>query len=223
MVQRDPSGSRDIGLRQGVITAWDDLTGQNTVNVEGEEFTNLDCVQSGIGISYAAGDSVVVMKKQSTYFILGKVASSNGMAGSAIQEVVYGYSDTVGSTGGGWIDVPTAPVSVTAYIGSSRKCIVIWRADVSVNNSLGEVSWDVTGASSITVASRAGMSMIMDATSSGSPSTAVKATLAGFYTVRPSIGLKQGLNTFTMKYRVALHGSGTVSVFGSPQMTVIPL
>lgn len=217
---KKPSGDRDIGMRQGVILAWNDLTGENLVDVEGEAFQNLDVLVTGIGISYALNDVVNIVRRQSRYFINGKVGAVNGSAGSGIQEAVFGYSDTVASTAGGWVDVPSGVVSIQAYIGSSSKAMVVWRADVSCNNSTGEVSWAVSGATNVTVASRAGMSMVMDAATTGTPSTAVKETLCGLYTLR---GLNQGLHTFTMKYRVAVHVSGINVVFGSPQITIIPL
>lgn len=220
---KPPSGDRDIGMRQGVILAWNDLTGQNLVDVEGQLFQDLDVQMSGIGISYAVNDVVNIVRRQSRYFIQGKVGAVNGSAGSGVQEVLLNYSDTVTSTGGGWIDVPSGVVSTQAYIGSSQKALVFWRADISANNSTGEVSWAVTGASSITVASHAGMSLVLNANTVGTPSTAVKQTTTGVYTARAAIGLNQGLNTFTLKYRVAVSGSGINAVFGSPQMTVIPL
>ncbi|HEY3513562.1 MAG TPA: hypothetical protein VG497_01930 [Kribbella sp.] len=218
-----PSGDRDIGMRQGVILAWDELSGENVVDIEGQTFENLDVLISGIGTRFAVYDVVSILRRQSRYFIQGKIGAVNGAAGSAIQEEVYDYSDVVGSTGGAWIDPPSGVASCQAYIGSSKKAIVIWRADITCNNSKGEISWTASGASNVPVAAFAGMSLMHQATTAGTPSTAVKATLCGFYTVRDQVGLRQGLTTFTLKYRVSVSGSGVDATFGSPQITVIPL
>lgn len=221
--QPPPSGDRDTGMRVGIIRAWNDLTGENTVEIEGQQFDNLDAVQGGIGINYNPDDVVVVMRKQSTYFIFGKVTSPGAGAGSSVQQVTFGYSDVVTPTSGNWIDVPSGVVSVDAYIGSGLKALVIWRADVTVNNSTGEVGWSVSGASNITPGTFAGMSMMVQASTSGTPSTAVKETACGFFTLHKGGGLKKGLNTFTLKYRVSVSGSGVNATFGSPQITVVPL
>lgn len=220
---KPPSGDRDIGMRQGKILAWDDLTGENQVDVEGQVFEDLDVLMSGIGISYAVNDVVNIVRRQTRYFIHGKVGAVNGAAGSAVQEEVFNYSDVVTPTSGLWIDPPSGVVSCQAYIGTSCKAIVIFRCDITCNNSVGEVGFGVSGASSIATAAFAGMSLFHSASTVGTPSTAVKSTATGFYTIRKKAGLSPGLNLFTMKYRVSVTGTGVNTAFGSPQITVIPL
>lgn len=220
---KPPSGDRDIGMRQGVILAWNDLTGENIVQIEDQVFENLDVIINGIGVQYAVNDSVSILRRQSRYFIHGKVGAVNGAAGSAIQEEVFNLTDTVTPTGGAWIDVPSGVVSCQAYIGSSRKAIVIWRCDVTCNNSVGEVGFGVNGASSVATGAFAGMSLVHSASTGGTPSTAVKTTINGFYTMRVKTGLVAGLNEFRVKYRVSVTGTGVNASFGSPQITVIPL
>lgn len=220
-----PSGDRDIGIRKGTVLAWNDLTGENTVDIEGQLFEDLDVLISGIGVRYSVGDAVSIVRQQSRYYIQGRIGSVNGAAGSSIQEVLSNVSDTVTPTAGAWIDVPSGPVKTDVYIGSSRSALVMWRTDISVNNSTGEVGWAISGASSAAPGAAAGTSIIHSANTSGTPSTAVKATLSGFfYLSRGRVyQVNQGLHTFTMKYRVSVTGTGINATFGSPQMTVIPL
>lgn len=221
---KPPSGDRDIGMRQGKILAWDDLTGDNIVDIEGEEFDDLDVLITGIGVRYSVNDVVSIVRRQSRYFIQGKVGTVNGAAGSSVQETRRNYSDIVGSTAGAWIDVPSGIVSVQAYIGSSRMAIVMWGADVAGNNSFGEVGWSVSGASSVAPGAFAGMSISHDLNSgAAAQSTSAKASISSFFTMTETWGMQQGLNTFTMKYRVGVTGTGVNAVFGSPKMTVIPL
>lgn len=221
---KPPSGDRDIGMRQGVILAWNDLTGENLVDVEGQVFEDLDVLMSGIGIRYSVNDVVSIIRRQSKYYIQGKVGAVNGAAGSSVQEYRGNYSDTVANTAGAWVDVPSGPATVQAYVGSSRMAIVMWRADIFAQNSFGEISWTVSGASSIAAAAWAGMSIIGQANSgAAAQSTSIKATISGFFTMNSSLGMRNGLNTFTLKYRVGLFGTGINATFGSPQLTVIPL
>lgn len=220
---KPPSGDRDIGMRQGVILEWNDLTGENLVDIEGQVFEDLDVLMSGIGIAYSVNDVVSIVRRQSRYYIQGKVGSVNGSAGSAIQEGIFNYSDVVTPTAGAWIDPPSGVASVDAYIGSSGKALVVWRCDITCNNSVGEIGFGVTGASSISTAVFAAMSLYHSASTVGTPSTAVKSTVNGFYTMRHSTGLMPGLNTFRLKYRVSVTGTGVNASFGSPQITVIPL
>lgn len=217
------SGDRDIGMRQGVILAWNDLTGENLVDVEGQEFEDLDILMSGFGISYVVNDVVNIVRRQTKYFIHGKVGAVNGAAGSAIQEEVFNYDDVVTPTSGSWIDPPSGVASCQAVVGSSGKAIVIWRCDITCNNSIGEVGFGVSGESDIDTAAFAGMSLYHSASTVGTPSTAVKTTVNGFYTMRHSAGLMPGLNTFRLKYRVSVTGTGVNVRFGAPQITVIPL
>jgi hypothetical protein len=223
VIGKPPSGDRDIGIRQGKILAWDDLTGENQVDIEGQVFDDLDVLINGMGVRYTENDVVSVVRRQSRYFIQGKIGAVNGAAGSGIQEVTPNFQDTVNPTGGGWIDAPSGVVSCDAYIGSSRRAIVWWRADVTCNNSFAEISWTASGSSDISVAAFSGMSIFHQATTAGTPSTAVKSTISGFFTVRPNSGLQQGLTTFTMKYRVGVTGTGVNATIGAPQITVVPL
>ncbi|WP_033288245.1 hypothetical protein [Amycolatopsis jejuensis] len=219
-----PSGERDIGLRVGVVLSWDTLTGENVVEIEGEAFPNLRAVQGGIGIRYTQGDVVVVMKKQTTFFILGRVAAPGGAAGSAVQYDRLGAGGAgLPSTGGAWQYFSDNRASVTTYIGSSCAALVLWSVDVAVNQSQGEIGWEITGASSVLPGAFTGMSIQLKESGALTPSPTVSATVSGHYVMSFGAGLRQGLNTFTMMYRVAVTGAGTGADFGNRTLTVIPL
>jgi hypothetical protein len=61
-----PAGNSDIGFHQGVVQSWDELTGVNTVLVNGTSRSNLKCLSIGAGISLTAGDTVGLLRFQST-------------------------------------------------------------------------------------------------------------------------------------------------------------
>lgn len=62
----------DVGFRQGRIVTWDAQTGANTVELGGQQFTDLP-VLSASGISLSAGDVVGLLRYRSTYLILGRI------------------------------------------------------------------------------------------------------------------------------------------------------
>lgn len=68
-----PAPDPAVGLRQGVITAFDQTTGQNTVNVAGGVLTNLPILSGSESLEYAPGDVVVLLRLRSSWCILGRI------------------------------------------------------------------------------------------------------------------------------------------------------
>lgn len=215
-------GNRDVTWRQGIVLSWNDLTGANVVDVSGEEIEDMKAVQAGIGISYSPGDVVMVSRKQSTYFILGKVAAAGGAAGSAIRGNTLGAAQSgLGSTGGAWVDFADGGPSVNAYIGSSRSALVLITADIQAQQTKGLISWRTTGASAIAAAAFTGMAANFGV--GGTVGYGV-GTATAQYAMGAGAGLKQGLNTFTMQYQVDTgYGGGSACTFTNRGITVIPL
>ena len=219
MMPREPAGQRDIGLRLGTILAWDNLTGANTVDIEGQQFQDLKAIQGGIGIRYTPGDVVVIMKKQTTFFIFGRVASVGGAAGAAVVSDTNNLVYNTGSSGGSFANFPDNGPVVTTYIGSSRRALLIWSADCSVSQSKAEIGWAVSGASTMASGSFAATTAQL---AEQTTATVVAATVTGSYVMGSGAGLKTGVNTFTMQYRTELFG-GTGANYGNRSLTVIPL
>jgi hypothetical protein len=222
------AGDQDNALHMGTIVTWDRLTGANSVSINGVILPNLDALQGGIGISYTAGDVVIVQRKQTKYYILGKVASPLGSAGSAVVAGRDSAQVNQGSTGGFFQDLTggvTGP-SAQVYIGSSRSAIVLWTAAVETNQSKVQISFDITGASSFAAGSLTGSTIFHGNTifnQAGSMSIATSSTITGASVITSAYGLNKGLNTFTMKYRVDLNGTGTGALISQRIITVIPL
>jgi hypothetical protein len=68
-----PQGESDLGFRQGVVTAWDSVTNENTILVAGTEIPNVPFINAAGMIALAPGDNVALLRYKSTLFILGKV------------------------------------------------------------------------------------------------------------------------------------------------------
>ena len=219
-------GDQDFSLVQGRVVSWDRLTGLNTVEVNGGFITNVSALHSGIPTWFNAGDSVQLVRKQSRYFILGKVASPGGTAGSSVQFRTRTDSSTINNTSGAWVDLPSTggALSLDVYVSSSRAVLVLWGADISCNNSIGEVGWAISGATTLAPGSYNNTTVKNSANSgAATSSTATSVTCTGSYVMGPGVGLNAGLNTFTLKAKVGIFGTGVSASFGNQTLTLIPL
>lgn len=63
-------------FRQGVVIAWNPTTGENTVELEGVQLTDLGFVGAGSGTAvpaYDPGDTVLLLVVRQTVVVLGLV------------------------------------------------------------------------------------------------------------------------------------------------------
>ncbi|MEC3975081.1 hypothetical protein [Amycolatopsis sp. H20-H5] len=205
-----PTGPEDIATYTGRIVTWDELSGVNTVEVNGVILSNLRVIQSGIGVAYQPDDVVMVVRKQTQYFIWGKVGAPGAGAANQIRSGLVVAEESQSDTAGGYVDLPSyGPELRDVYIGSSRRCLVLVKAAVHVTNCTAIANFRVTGAS--TVSPNAASSAYL-----GAPEATMSASSQLLLTAAD--GLNQGLHTFTMKYRV---DSGTGG-FANRVLTVIP-
>lgn len=186
-----------LGLRQGVVTAWDPSTGNNTVLIAGQPFNDLPVIASG-GLTLAVGDIVAVLRYQHTFLIFGTIrnAGTGSLATRSAKIATDGQraSTTFGDLAAFDQGAPGVGPVVTAYIGKARQALVFLSATAS--SSAGEyaqMSVAVTGASNIPV-DPVNINYFGAKTSDvqGSPMAAIQFTAAD--------GLNEGLNTFTAKY-----------------------
>jgi hypothetical protein len=76
-----PTGADDSGWHVGQILTWSSTTGLNSVRINGATLTNLKALTPSIGTEYAPGQTVLIVRKQTQYFILGPVTTP-GAVGS---------------------------------------------------------------------------------------------------------------------------------------------
>lgn len=230
---RPPSGPRDLEMYTGVVLAWDTLTGENTILVNGTEMPDLRCLTSGIGVRFTVGETVVVIKKQTQYFILGRVSAPQSTSG--IRSDTNNMIQVFG-TGGAWADAPGFPndPQVQVYIGASQTCLVMYQARISVSvgdptfgadiydpTCLAAVSFAVSGASTIAPDTYVGQAALLECqfwNASSTQNVVPLVSVSGFMVLDGSRGLNSGLNTFTMKYKTA-----QTAGFHTPSLVVIPL
>src|SRR5690349_10407042 len=73
---RAPEGPEDIAAHTGTVQSWNSVDGTNVVTINGVDVPNLRSLQAGgIPASYLPGDTVMVMRKQTQYFVMGKVSA----------------------------------------------------------------------------------------------------------------------------------------------------
>lgn len=224
-----PAGPEDGGDHTGVVITWDAISGVNTVSLNGTVLSNLKSLQLGIGVAYDPGDVVLIRRKQSQYYVVGKVAAPNTVensSGSAALGAV-GASGNV-STAGSWtgIDGGVAPPTVTVRIGSSA-IVSFGVARLNTNNSEVEVGLVLSGSSSWAPGSFAGQGIWAGNNNyaNGGP-MAVSAPSKTLF-LRKNTGningyFRPGVTTFTLQYKMTLYNNGTGVGIGSPWISVIP-
>lgn len=210
----------ELGFHTGVIRSWDELTGANTVEVGGTSLTNLSVLSAAGTIHLRAGDTVAVMRVRTQYFILGKIAAPGASAAERIASDRVARMDQVPTTDT-FVDLPSYGPEVSLYIGSSRRALVIHSAEFSIGGVVDVGQWgeghqavQITGASNRPVESA-----VTNAFLKGNAGTASSASATTFIT---SVnGLREGVNTFTCKYRATANGQQDV-VVNNRVLTVIP-
>lgn len=233
-----PQGSEDAAFHTGVVQTWDRLSGTNTILVNGVVLSNLRTLQTGIGLTYVPGEVVMIIRKQSQYFVMGKVTNPGNGAGSGLIRSSENWVTTF-NTGGSWGDNPSFPntPTVQAYIGTSRAAIVMWTAfiyvkagdsgfgpDVYNPGLAAKIGFAVSGASTIAAGSFSGMEAKTELefwNPGGGQAVQLRQTCTGFlhFGTGAASNLQSGLNTFTMKYWT----SNANAEFGQPTLLVIPL
>lgn len=233
-----PQGPADTGFYTGLVLSWDRLTGSNVVEIAGQTFSNLKSVQSTAigGAWYQAGDTVMVIRKQSQWFVLGKVTTVAGGAAGSFQSATSG-ADVTMNTSGNFVDL-TGPASdtpeVSAYT-SEKGAIVIWTCtmglDVRQNNFIGianpsmeaNASFQITGASSVSAGFYPGQSTVVNLgylnNTVPNYGSNLLVTTTGILAFGGTGGMNPGLNVFRMKFK-STNGSAR---FLWPGINVIPL
>lgn len=216
-----PSGGADLAHYTGQIITWDESTGVNSVMINGAPVSNLRVLQSGIGLQYQPADVVLVEKRMSQWYILGKVAAPGAGAANQIKSAEVLAYETTGSTS--YTDLATVGPQVTVTIGSSRRCLVMFAANFSYAGTAsntyigGRMSFDVTGASSIAAGGTEAVSALLAQTS---PAVGLSQTTTREKLLTAADGLNAGVNTFTTRYVSQI--SSPVMGFKQRIITVIP-
>jgi hypothetical protein len=214
-----PSGANDTGLYTGIVESWDDLNGLNAVNVNGVTLSNLRVITSGIGVSYSVGDSVMVERKGTQYFIMGKItAPGSGFANQIVSQDVTA-SDSVTSTSYG--NVSHFGPEVVVNIGPSERVLMFLSASLTAGTGTSDATFSVVRMSFTATGSS---SMNAGYTEIGTGMAGGAGVFLGSRTtlLTRADGIREGQTTFTAKYRKD-NTNYSIEAVASRNITVIPL
>ncbi|MEV6879784.1 hypothetical protein [Amycolatopsis sp. NPDC051128] len=196
-----PTGSSDLAHIQGEVLSWDEASGVNSVLVNGAAVSNLKVIQSGIGLQYSPGDTVMVERRMTQWYIVGKIGAPGGSNVNQIKAAEVSATEITGSTT--YTDLATFGPQLTINIGSSRRCLLmtgvrIVCAGTASNAYIGGSSTvNVTGASDIPIVGTVTAGMLAQTT----PIVGFSSNHNRNFVLTAGHGLNPGANTFTMQYR----------------------
>lgn len=200
-------------MRQGTLLSWDPSTGNNTVLVAGQTFTDLPVLAAG-SVAMAPGDIVALQRYGNSYFILGAIRNAGTGSLQTRGAVVNALASTSSTS---FVDLsPAGPTVADVYIGSTQQCAVLLYASVVATAAdFAQISFEVSGASSIPASNTRQGFLGSD---NGGPAN-VHGSASGFILLTTNEGLNKGLNTFTAKYSSP---AGLGAGFLNRRMAIIP-
>jgi len=224
---KGPQGPDDSGFHTGIIRSWNIQTGANIVEINGVQLPNLRTLRTGIGVSYAAGETVVILRKQTQYFILGKVASVGGgsssgvLSGFAADEAHYTHNPTPFYPAGGQ--------TISAYLGASARALVTASLRLTAYSYVATFfGLELTFPNGTVVPMGAGavdsadlIAFTVDPASDVNNSLATAITIN--YLATPEKGHAPGLNVFKTMMAVQDDSPGYGVDIAGVYLTVIPL
>ncbi|WP_191334942.1 hypothetical protein [Amycolatopsis acidiphila] len=222
-----PSGGEDAAFYTGQIQSWDDATGVNSVLVNGTVVPNMRCLSIGAGIVLVPGDVVMIIRKQTQWFILGKVAAPGAGAALGVRQDYVGASGSTSSAT--YADLPGSfGPSVSTYISSARRALVLVGTQSSCINGWAHMGVEVSGASSMAAGAltnqAAAISGTFDIAHPGAGTIIGWGSPLSVHVYTAADGLNQGTNVFTAKYKRETAGGYTADLadFIRRRLVVIP-
>lgn len=127
----------ELGFHQGIIVAWNNQTGQNTIRVAGTDVVDIQMLNITEALVLETGHVVALLRFKNTYFILGRIvtpATSQFFTG-VMPNLAYTLwqvnSDAATQTGN--IDSNYYPKFVGAYVVTHRASFFGGRLNLSGN------------------------------------------------------------------------------------------
>ena len=222
-----------VGFRQGVVTEWNPLTGENKVDVGGTVLTNLALAHAGEARVLRVGSVVGIRTYGASWYIEGVIVRPNTPEARTALSMLRTYSSSaggivsVGETGNNWVaGSPAGPTVSDVTIGPSGLCLVTVTANIRVQVNRGitgsrsayaRAGFEVTGATTRTpIAADALTASIWYDSSTQMTASLATETNASMTTL---IGLYPGTHTFTMR----LQSWYATAEFSNRTLSIMPL
>lgn len=211
-------GRAPLGFHQGVIETWDETDNSNSVRVQGNLFTDLKVLTTSDTIMLGPGDVVGILRFQTTYFVLGRITAPGAGDGLRIRTATEPGVNSTTSTSFVDLGGPTIP---DVYIGSRRTCLVMASCQHQIAGAVGDMAFQVSGASSIAPDHP---SVNWATYGTNDPGADFVAQITAWTVLTAADGLEPGLNTFSARYRYSTFGGGGVNAaFAARTLVVFPL
>lgn len=229
-----PTGSDDSGWHVGKILTWSSSSGLNSVLINGATLTNLKALTPSIGTEYAPGQTVLIVRKQTQYFILGPVTTP-GSAGSTPPTQQDGAGGALSGTTGVYRDLDAGAgvsPSMTVKLAPFQRCLFMWGCSniFSVNYEV-EVGLQVVSPGGLNQMAtpgfftgssfRFGQGVSSTQAVRGPGFKTFLVQTAGSDATPSSNAIMPGNNTVSLKYKLSTNGTGNMTV-GNPWILAIP-
>lgn len=210
-----PSPGKAVTYRQGVVVAWNQDNGANTIQVGNSLLTNLPALNTSEASLLQPGDVVGILVSGSTWAVLGRlIIPGTPAAVSSIQAITNRIqaaedagagtrnSATYGDLGGGAAVGP----AVTIRIGSSGRALAFWCCEIGqtvpyMEKNTPHVGVEVSGATSVAANAQNALNFALQFPGSASTGFALGSLWVQCASFHLFTGLNAGNNTFTLKYR----------------------
>lgn len=237
-----PVGADDSGWHVGKILTWSSSTGLNSVLVNGVPLTNLKALTPSIGTEYAPGQTVLIVRKQTQYFILGPVTTP-GAVGSTPPTQVDGTGGTMSPAAGSnvWRDLDggaSLSPSFNIKLAPFQRCLFMFGSKGVTNwGCILDMSLVVTGPTGNNLLSNPGVRNGQTTSSANQISISNYTQIPMFKTyfaqaasadANPTENdVVPGTNGISLKYRVltaaGAAGAGTpTTTVGTPWLLAVP-
>lgn len=205
---------------QGIVESWDEISGSNTIIVNDQEFDDLPVLSTGAVQPYQPGDVVGIEKIGTGWYIVGKVRAVGAGAAERIASAKVSSLVAV-PLGGDYADLSgSVGPSVTLYVGSARRVLIINTCSISIGAGTAQAAAfqgvKVAGASAIDPGTA-----VNDCFYQGAGGSILSVSSTTLLTADD--GLNSGLNTFTCQYFAYSLGTITSVQVENRVLTVMPI
>lgn len=219
-----PSGDEAVGYRQGIIVTFDPATLANTVQVDGQTFTNLPILGVAEAVTLTPGSTVGIHTYRGVWYIVGRIVTPGSsaateavslLANSFFSEQVDAEESTSSATFG---DLATVgPTVAGVRVGpSGRALVILTAAFVSAVGapSAAVMGFEVSGASTLAPDETRAAYLLNGVLTPG------EGIVLRDSAVVLVDGLNPGVHTFEAKYASTF---GNAVSFGRRNVTVLAL
>lgn len=201
-----------VGLRSGVVVAWDPLTAENIIEVDGALIENIGIFNTNEALLLKPGDVVKILTSgagASSWGILGRFTLPGTPEAASALSMIRTYADAIPSleftSSTSFTDLATVGPQVDVTVGPSGRLLIMATClfDYNGNDTQGGgyMAYDITGATSKAANEFDAVKSVFNA-SDATADTVNWIAGARMTAVSLEEDLNPGAHTITAKYKV---------------------